>query len=85
MSEEQAVQKKYDMPFAWPFSLTLAGIFLIVIANYWEYIFSIYGSSLAQFLGMVFPGFIFIGFLSLVRLEHIPRREEIFRRNNRVE
>jgi len=73
--EERVMQKKYDMPFAWPFSVTLGCIFFIVIANYWQYIFNIYGASLFQFTGMVFPGFVFIGsFLILVYVEKYPSK-----------
>lgn len=70
IEEERAMQKKYDMPFAWPFSITLGGIFLTVIASFWQYIFSIYIVSISEFISMVFPGLIFIlSFLLLVYVE----------------
>lgn len=75
IESEQKMQKKYDLPFAWPFSVTLGGIFLIVIANFGTYIFNIYATPISEFISMVFPGFVFIGsFLLLIYVEKNPSK-----------
>lgn len=53
MKRERKISRKYDLPFG-IFSLTLASVFLIILWNFWLYIFSLYGKSLLGFLNMIF-------------------------------
>jgi len=66
VKEERSTQRKYDLPSIGAFSLTLGSIFLIVIVNFWEYIFSIYNTSISSFLGMIFPALISTGSFALM-------------------
>ncbi|TSC60455.1 MAG: hypothetical protein LiPW15_333 [Parcubacteria group bacterium LiPW_15] len=51
---EKEIKKKYDLPIG-VFSMTLATILLMVLGNFWKYIFDLYGKSFWGFMDIVFP------------------------------
>jgi hypothetical protein len=67
---EKDMQGRYDLPTVGVFSLTLALIFIWILANLLSYMTSVYPSTFAQFLSLTFPGIaVMLCFFLLVKIE----------------
>lgn len=65
LKAEREMKKKYDLPMG-AFSMTVVITFLIVIGNFWRYIFDLYGKSFSSFIDIIFPALVAMGCAALL-------------------